>query len=73
MAESLNKFKSTVGESVNSISMMVAKHKTPFIILTTIIYIIVLYLIFKNDLTAHTGMYQGLYIFLAMLGFFCWE
>ena len=70
MAETLNKIKSSVDESVSSISMMVAKNKTSFIILTTIIYIIVLFLIFKNDLTAHTGMYQGLYIFLAMLGFF---
>tara|TARA_Y100000591_G_scaffold333001_1_gene373007 strand:+ start:1479 stop:2735 length:1257 start_codon:yes stop_codon:yes gene_type:complete len=70
MAETLNKIKSSVDESVSSLSMMIAKNKTPFIILTTIIYIIVLFLIFKNDLTAHTGMYQGLYIFLAMLGFF---
>ena len=70
MAETFNKFKTSVSQSTNSISMMIAKHKTPFIILTTIIYIIILYLISKNDLTAHTGMYQGLYIFLAMLGFF---
>ena len=70
MGETLNKIKSSMSESANSISTMVAKNKTPFIILTTIFYIIVLYLIFKNDLTAHTGMYQGLYIFLAMLGFF---
>tara|TARA_B100000925_G_scaffold255022_1_gene208186 strand:+ start:595 stop:1851 length:1257 start_codon:yes stop_codon:yes gene_type:complete len=70
MAETFNKFKTSVSESTSSISMMIAKHKTPFIILTTIIYIIILYLISKNDLTAHTGMYQGLYIFLAMLGFF---
>ena len=70
MAETFNKFKTSVSQSTNSISMMIAKHKTPFIILTTIIYMIILYLISKNDLTAHTGMYQGLYIFLAMLGFF---
>ena len=70
MAETLNKIKSSLGESASSISMMIAKHKTPFIILTTIIYIIVLFFIFKNDLTGHSGMYQGLYIFLAMLGFF---
>ena len=70
MAETFNKMKSSVSESANSISMMIAKHKTPFIILTTIIYIIILFFISKNDLTAHTGMYQGLYIFLAMLGFF---
>ena len=70
MGETLNKIKSSMNQSANSISMMVAKHKTPFIILTTIIYIIILYFIVKNDLTAHTGVYQGLYIFLAMLGFF---
>ena len=70
MAETFNKFKTSVSQSTNSITMMIAKYKTPFIILTTIIYIIILYLISKNDLTAHTGMYQGLYIFLAMLGFF---
>tara|TARA_B100001093_G_scaffold240037_1_gene229855 strand:- start:1 stop:1257 length:1257 start_codon:yes stop_codon:yes gene_type:complete len=70
MAETFNKMKSSVSESANSISMMIAKHKTSFIILTTIIYIIILFFISKNDLTAHTGMYQGLYIFLAMLGFF---
>ena len=60
MGETLNKIKSAMSESVNNISMMVAKHKTPFIILTTIIYIIILYFIVKNDLTAHTGVYQGL-------------
>ena len=70
MAETFDKFKTSVSQTTSSISMMIAKHKTPFIILTTIIYIIILYLISKNDLTAHTGMYQGLYIFLAMLGFF---
>ena len=70
MAETFNKMKSSISESANGISMMIAKHKTSFIILTTIIYIIILFLISKNDLTAKTGMYQGLYIFLAMLGFF---
>tara|TARA_B100000963_G_scaffold342148_1_gene342741 strand:- start:4337 stop:5593 length:1257 start_codon:yes stop_codon:yes gene_type:complete len=70
MAETFNKMKSSVSESANSISIMIAKNKTSFIILTTIIYITILFLISKNDLTAHTGMYQGLYIFLAMLGFF---
>lgn len=40
------------------------------VIIVGIIYIIVLYLIVKNDLTAHTKEYEGLYIFLAMLGFF---
>ena len=50
MGETLNKIKSSMSESANSISTMVAKNKTPFIILTTIFYIIVLYLIFKNDI-----------------------
>tara|TARA_Y100000992_G_C21272421_1_gene497701 strand:- start:926 stop:2095 length:1170 start_codon:yes stop_codon:yes gene_type:complete len=40
------------------------------VIIVGILYIIVLYLIVKNDLTAHTKEYEGLYIFLAMLGFF---
>ena len=47
MAETFNKMKSSVSESVSSISMMIAKHKTPFIILTTIIYIIILFFISK--------------------------
>ena len=43
MGETLNKIKSGMSESTRSISMMIAKHKTPFIILTTMIYIIVLF------------------------------
>ena len=40
------------------------------VIIASILYIIVLYLIVKNDITAHTKEYEGLYIFLGMLGFF---
>ena len=40
------------------------------VIIVSVIYTIVLYLIIRNDITAHTKEYEGLYIFLAMLGFF---
>tara|TARA_B110000003_G_scaffold95596_1_gene97721 strand:- start:1783 stop:3048 length:1266 start_codon:yes stop_codon:yes gene_type:complete len=70
MAETFNKIKTSIGKSTASITMMMAKHKTPFVVLTTIIYAIILFYISKNDLTAHKDLYQGLYIFLAMLGFF---
>ena len=46
---------------------------TVIVIIASILYIIVLYLIVKYDITAHTKQYEGLYIFLAMIGFLYYQ